>query len=72
MSALDPIGTVYLSPTGDVYRLRDYTIDWLAEPFTGISDRPYYNVMLVRGGFTDSRELPGGSVTIWSPEVSHA
>lgn len=63
------IGTLYVAPNGDAYRLRDYGIDWQAEPFTGEHEVPDYSVALVAGGFTARHELPDGSVVVWSPQA---
>ena len=63
-------GALWVTPTGDAYRLRDYGVDWRREPFTGEREIPSYNVLKADGMSTSSRELPGGSLLVWEPPAS--
>lgn len=67
MSKEAKVGTLYVAPNGDAYRLRGYDTDWTAKPFTGEHTKPNCSVGLVEGASTSSRELPDGSVLVWEP-----
>ena len=66
-NALTEVGTLYVTPNGDAYRLRDYSVDWKAEPFTGEATVPSYSVQFATGSNTNAYELPKDAVLAWSP-----
>lgn len=65
--APDPVGTLYLAPNGDAYRLRDYSVNWRAEPFTGKNEVPRYSVHKVDSMNSSADTLPEGVRVVWRP-----
>lgn len=60
-------GSLWVTPDGDAYRLRDYRIDWHAEPYTGEATVPTYVVLLASGGSTNRDTLPDDARLVWQP-----
>lgn len=65
------IGTLYVDPGGNAYRLRDWGYDWMAMDEEGAVEEtvPNYAVMYVKGGMGSTHELPEGSDTVWTPDL---
>ena len=69
MTTKPPAGSLYLDrETGHVYRLRYYSIDWKADPFTGDEDQPEYAVHYTHGPSSMAHALPDGAELIWTPD----
>ena len=60
-------GSLFLASDGTAYRLRNYGVDWTAEPFTGEHTKASYTVMLTDGASTNTDHLPADARLVWSP-----
>lgn len=61
-----PLGTLYLAPNGDAYRLRDYRTDW---DNLGDLGKPTYAVLLLTSRSTNAETLPEGALEVWRPRT---
>lgn len=60
-------GSMFVTPDGTMYRLRDYRTDLHAEPFTGEATIPTYKVNHPNGMSSTADELPEGARLVWVP-----
>lgn len=58
-------GSVFVTSTGDVYRLVTAGLDPLTDRY-----RERYQVMLASGAFTNADALPADSTHVWRPAVN--
>lgn len=65
-----PVGSLFVAADGTAYRLRDYSTDWDAVPFTGEKTIPTYTAMLVGGSMTNTGVLPADARLVWTPAPS--
>lgn len=66
VSAVDrpAVGSVWVTPQGETWRLRNYGPAFLDE---GGEGRPSYTVMLASGMMTNGNDLPDGARLVWAP-----
>lgn len=64
---MDPIGSLYVDVDGTAYRLRDYSVNWSAEPFTGEDEVPSFTILRVSGMSSTTRVLPHTVRLVWKP-----
>lgn len=62
------MGSLWVTPDGTAYRLRDYRTDLHAEPFTGERTIPTYSVLLPGGASTNDDTLPRDARLVWAPD----
>ena len=61
-------GAMFVLPNGETWRLRNYSVDWRAEPFTGNDTRPSWTVTYPSGSSsTADGDLPAGARLVWHP-----
>lgn len=62
-------GSLFVRPNGEMWRLRSYGVDWMAEPFTGDETRPSWSVGGPTGGYSgaDGHVLPEDARLVWTP-----
>lgn len=60
-------GSVFLLSNGETWRLSGYSVDWLAEPFTGDDTRPRWVVSMPGGSSRNGDDLPHGARLVWAP-----
>lgn len=64
------VGSLFVCADGTAYRLRSYSADWKAEPFTGEHTKPSYSVLLPGGASTNAGALPADARLVWAPSVT--
>lgn len=59
---------LFVLPNGEAWRLRNYSVDWTAEPFTGDNVRASWTVLRPGGmSSTADGDLPSGARLVWHP-----